>query len=257
LVLVAGGSDDVALRLGVAMVAMQAGIGTANDLIDEPGDQGLKLGKPLPRGLLSRAAARWIFVASTGVGLALSAVSGPAVLSVAVAGVAVGLVYDRWLKGTIWSWAPFAVGLPLLPVYTWLGATGRLPAAFDVLLPAAFLAGAALAVANVLADEERDAAAGAETIATRLGSRCAFGVSVVLHAIVAVIAVASLVAAGGRGVGLVVATAGIALIALGLAVGRRGTPLLRERAWELQATGVGLLAAGWVAALAEAGDLRT
>ena len=31
-------------------------------------------------------------------------------------------------KGTAWSWLPFAVGIPLLPVYGWLGAAGALPA---------------------------------------------------------------------------------------------------------------------------------
>jgi hypothetical protein len=51
------------------------------------------------------------------------------------------------------------------------------------------------------------------------------------------------------------AVAGIALIAIGVALGRRGPPQLREWAWECQAAGVGVLGAGWVAALAEAGAL--
>ena len=36
----------------------------------------------------------------------------------------VGLLYDLRLRGTALSWFPFAVGIPLLPVYAWLGATG-------------------------------------------------------------------------------------------------------------------------------------
>ena len=59
-------------------------------------------------------------------------------------------------KGTAWSWLPFAVGIPLLPVYGWLGAAGALPAFFAVLVPVAMLAGAALAIANARRRLERD-----------------------------------------------------------------------------------------------------
>ena len=50
---------------------------------------------------------------------------------------AIGYGYDLAFKGTAWSWLPFAVGIPLLPVFGWLGATGGLPASFAVLLPVA------------------------------------------------------------------------------------------------------------------------
>ena len=70
---------------------------------------------------------------------------GPA-LAVVVLGV--GVAYDLWAKGTPWSWLPFAVGIPLLPVYGWVGATGSPPGFFAVLVPMAVLAGAALAIAN-------------------------------------------------------------------------------------------------------------
>ena len=143
LILIASGTPDVAARLGFAMFALQAAIGTANDLVDEPLDRGRKLGKPLPRGLISRNAARALLAGALIVGLGLSAVSGFAVLAVAILGSAIGLAYDRWLKGTIWSWLPFAVGIPLLPIYAWLGAVGRLPPAFWVLVPTAVQIGRA------------------------------------------------------------------------------------------------------------------
>ena len=38
-------------------------------------------------------------------------------------------------EGTAWSWLPFAVGIPILPVYGWLGATGSLPGLFHRLVP--------------------------------------------------------------------------------------------------------------------------
>jgi 4-hydroxybenzoate polyprenyltransferase len=254
-VLIAGGTPAIAVRLGVAMFALQAAIGTANDLVDEASDRGLKTGKPLPRGLVSRRSAQVLFAVALAVGLVLSAFSGPTVLLVALVGTGIGLAYDGWLKGTVWSWLPFAGGVPLVPVYAWLGATGRLPGAFFILIPAAVLAGTALALANLLADLERDRAAGKRTAATRLGARVAWGISALLHAIVAALAIGSLAAVQGRGVGLFAVTGGVAIIAAGVALGRAGRPLIRERAWELEAAGVGLLAAGWVAAVVEAGSL--
>jgi 4-hydroxybenzoate polyprenyltransferase len=254
-VLIADGSPLVAVRLGVAMFALQAAIGTANDLIDEPLDTGVKTGKPLPRGLVSRRAAYVLFGTAIAVGIVLSALSGPLALLVAVLGTAIGLAYDGWLKGTVWSWLPFAVGVPLVPVYAWLGATGRLPNSFLVLIPAAVLAGAALALANLLADLERDEATGKQTAATRMGADLAWRISALLHTTVAFIAIGSLAALQGRGVGVFAVVGGVATVAVGGVLGRRGRPVIRERAWELEAAGVALLAAGWVAAVAEAGSL--
>lgn len=251
----AGGAPSVALRLGVAMTALQFAIGAVNDLADESLDRGRKTGKPLPRGLLGRREAWFLAVAFAALGFLLTIPSGAAAMVVAAAGLAVGLAYDLRWKGTVWSWLPFAVGVPLLPVYAWLGATDRLPGSFAVLLPAAVVAGAGLAIANLLADAERDAAAGVPTVATLLGRGGAWLVSAGLLAAVVVTALATLVAARGGGFGLVAVVAGTAGIAAGLLVGRAGSAALRERAWELEAAGVGLLAAGWVAAMAGAGAL--
>ena len=253
LVLIAGGAPPVAARLALAMFALQAAIGTANDLIDQPLDAGRKTGKPLPRGLITRRSATALFLAALGVGLALSAVSGPAVLLIAVAGTAIGLVYDRWLKATIWSWLPLAAGISLLPVYAWVGATGRLPSVFVVLVPAAVVAGAALALANQLADLDRDRAAGATTAATSLGADRARVATAVLHAVFVTVGVVTLVVVKGRGPGIIGLVAGAVLIAIGLAIGRDHRPAGTELAWELQAIGVGVLGSGWVAAMADAG----
>ena len=48
-----------------------------------------------------------------------------------------GYGYDLVAKGTAWSWLPFAIGIPLLPAYGWLGAAGDVPASFLALLPMA------------------------------------------------------------------------------------------------------------------------
>jgi 4-hydroxybenzoate polyprenyltransferase len=182
---------------------------------------------------------------SFAVGLALAAGFGMGVLVLAVVVMAIGLAYDLRLKGTAWSWLPFAVGIPVLPVFGWLGATGGLHAAFAILVPAAVLAGAALAIANGLADLERDRAAGVGSIATALGRERAWAVQAVLVLIVAVAAVVSAAfLGGGGGSSLVVAVAALAPLA-GVGYGRGGGPGRRERAWEVEAVGIAALGIAW------------
>jgi 4-hydroxybenzoate polyprenyltransferase len=241
--------------LGAAMVAFQVSIGTVNDLNDAERDRGHKLAKPLPAGLVERRTAIILAVAGLLVGLGLSAVAGPWVLAVAVAGVLSGYVYDLRLKGTAWSWLPFAIGLPLLPVYAWVGASGRVPAAFAILIPVAIAAGGAVALLNGLVDIERDRAAGVVTAAVRLGPRRARAAAAGLLALIAIVVAGSLLAIGA-GVGAwAVAGLGVAFTAAGaVAVGDRSSAR-RERGWEAGAVGLALLAAGWAIGFAERGLL--
>ena len=232
------------------MVALQAGIGATNDLVDAPRDAGLKPGKPIPAGLVSPDVARLVAVAGFGLGLGLAGVSGgPVGIALAAVVIVIGLSYDLRLKGTAWSWLPFAVGIPLLPVFGWLGAAGRLPAAFLVLIPAAVAAGAALAIANALVDVERDRAAGTDSVALALGSTRAWLVHLALLVVVGVGAAVSVGALGGSPVGVVaVSLAAILPVVAGLS-GRGGGPARRERAWELEAVGVAAVGLAWLVAV--------
>lgn len=245
----AGADAATAIRLGIAMVALQASIGALNDVVDAPHDAGHKPGKPVPGGVISPAAARVVVVGAAIVGIALAAPSGPATVVLAVIVLGIGYAYDLRYKGTAWSWLPFAVGIPLLPVFGWLGTAGRLPASFAILLPAAVLAGAGLAVANARADAERDAAAGLDSVALRLGPDRSWTVHTILLGAVVAAAIGTAV---GRWASAPPATAGLVVatlvIGIGAVLGRGGDSARRERAWELEAVGVGLLAAAWLAA---------
>jgi 4-hydroxybenzoate polyprenyltransferase len=242
----AGGEPPSAIRLGLAMFALQASIGALNDLVDAPFDAGRKPGKPIPAGLVSPAAARAVMVGAAGSGLLLTAPSGPGLLAVAGLILAIGYGYDLVAKGTAWSWVPFAIGIPLLPVFGWFGAAGALPAPFAVLLPAAVMAGAALAIANSRADMDRDEAAGQASVAIRLGSRRAWAIGAWLLAIVVVVALGSLWLMGAPSLA-VAASLGAALpLGVGVVLGRTSSATQRERAWDLQALGVALLAAAWL-----------
>jgi 4-hydroxybenzoate polyprenyltransferase len=109
IVLIAGGPAAVALRLGVAMTALQFAIGALNDLADRERDLG-RPEKPIAAGTVPAVAARIIVVSGLIIGLGLSAVAGPAVLAVALIGSGAGLFYDLTLKGTPWAPVAYAIG---------------------------------------------------------------------------------------------------------------------------------------------------
>jgi geranylgeranylglycerol-phosphate geranylgeranyltransferase len=250
---VAGGVAAVALVLGLSMTLLQFAIGTVNDLVDAPRDAGHKPGKPIPAGLVTIRGARVVAIGSAVGGLALACAGGPWLVALGAVVLAIGLAYDLWAKGTTLSWLPFALGIPLLPVYGWYGATGSLPDLFLILVPAAANAGAALAVANAMVDTERDEAAGVRSIALALGPTRAGWLVIVLNAIVAALALGTAVVLGaptGWVVAILLAAgAPMAGAVLGLvAAGRPGTSW-RELAWEVQAIGTGLLAVAWLGAL--------
>jgi 4-hydroxybenzoate polyprenyltransferase len=237
------------------MTALQASIGAFNDLVDAPRDATGQPWKPIPAGAVSPSTAKVVTAASALLGLVLLAPVGPVPVVLGLVVLAIGYAYDLVLKGTRWSWAGFALGIPVLPVFAWFGATGTLPGAFLFLVPAAALAGASLALANSLVDLDEDRASGTLSLAGEWGSGRTRGVAATLVGIVALVAVAL---AAERSVD----ASGVAAIAAAGAVATGATRWLgsdrrsvRERAWEIEAAGVGLLAALWVGSLALVGRL--
>jgi 4-hydroxybenzoate polyprenyltransferase len=234
------------------MLAIQASIGALNDALDAPLDSGRKPGKPIPRGLATSGQATVLAALAALAGLVLSAPSGPTTLLVAIAGLACGYTYDLGLGRTALSWLPLVVALPLLPIHAWLGATGGLPPGLTTLAPAAVLAGGLLAIANGIVDAERDLAGGRPTIVVLLGRGRAWLVHVVLAAGLAVVVVGAAPRSGGAtlvlglDVGQLAIGLGLGLVAIGAALLRRPRPGVRERGWELEAIGVGLVGVGWL-----------
>jgi 4-hydroxybenzoate polyprenyltransferase len=237
------------LRLGLSMMLLQFAIGALNDIVDATADAGRVPPKPIPGGIITTTEARVLAAASGTIGLALAAPSGPALLVLAVVVLAVGAAYDLFAKGTAWSWLPFAIGIPLLPVFGVVGSIGSLPGSFAILIPMAVMAGAGLAVANARGDLDVDAAAGTTSVATTLGPRWSWWVDAGLLGGATVL---GLIFVGRSGwtaftVGLVIV--GTALVGAGLLLGRRAAPGARRRAWEVQAIGAAIAATGWVAGM--------
>jgi 4-hydroxybenzoate polyprenyltransferase len=244
----AGAEPILALGLGVSMSALQVSIGALNDIHDAPDDAGRKPGKPIPAGLLSVPVAWAVVGGGALVGVALGALVDVRVGALAVVVLLIGYGYDLVAKGTAWSWLPFAVGIPLLPVYGWLGAAGSLPSFFLALVPMAVLAGAALAIANARADHERDVAAGTASVATRLGLEGSWRLHAALWLLTLIVGLGWL---AFRGVGLLqIAPAGAAAGLIGAAVlwSRARRAGGRERAWQFEAVGGALALLSWLLA---------
>jgi len=245
--MIATGDVSTAARLGVSMTALQASIGALNDLVDAPADAGHKHGKPIPRGLVSSRFAAVVVAAGALAGLALALGSGWPLAALAAVVLAIGYGYDLVAKGSAWSWLPFAIGIPILPLYGWFGAAGSVPDWFAALLPMAVLIGAAIAIANARADLERDEAAGVGSVAARLGLARSWWVGTACLAVALAVAFGWLITTGDvtwPGFGVVVLGGAMALAGSGIA--RKASPATRERGWQALALGVAIVAVGWI-----------
>ena len=231
------------------MTALQFAIGALNDIVDAPRDEGRIPPKPIPAGIVSPATAKAVVLIAAGFGLLLAVPSGSATLLVAVVVLLVGATYDLAAKGTAWSWLPFAVGIPLLPVYGWLGASGALPGSFVVLVPMAVLAGAGLAVANARADLDTDRASGTQSVATALGARRSWWIGLGLMATATTLGAVLGDVLTWTLLPLALVVVGTLVVLVGVVVGRGETAEARRRAWEAQAIGAAIAATGWVAGL--------
>src|SRR5947208_16687797 len=215
-------------------------IGALNDVADADRDRGAKPRKPVAAGQVGRSMAAGVGIAGLCFGLMIAGATSFPVLLIGLAGAAVGLAYDFRLKGSPLSWLGFALGIPLLPIFAWVGATGMLPGPVMALAIVAVPSGFALAVANALSDLEADDAAGVGSVAVALGSRRAWLLGAVAQTALVVGAGAAFVAFGGlsgRGGPLPVLALifSIALLALGVALGGSVSPGLRQLAWDLHA----------------------
>ncbi|MFI5261830.1 MAG: UbiA prenyltransferase family protein [Candidatus Limnocylindrales bacterium] len=253
--LLAGGAAADALGLAGAMFALQASIGAANDVVDAPADAQAKPAKPIPAGLVSRRTATAVAVMAGAVGLTMAGVFGVAALAVAVLGYGLGLAYDVRLKRSPWSWLAYALALPLVPAFAWLGVGAGLPPRFPLLAVMALLGGVALALANGLVDLAGDARTGTSGPAGALGAVAAWRLIAACQGALIAVAVVTSLWLGAPLAATTWLALGGATIAIAIGVVLSGREQLRRRqlGWELQAAGVGLLAAGWFAAQLGAG----
>jgi 4-hydroxybenzoate polyprenyltransferase len=245
---VAGRHDPRPGRLALLaglLACNQYAAGALNDAVDAPADAAAGRGKPIQAGVISRRAVATAAAAAGVASLGFGAALGPAVLALALVGLACAWGYDLWLKGTAASVLPFAVALPVVPLFGY-GAAGRFPAVLWWAWPIGALAAVAVHLADALPDVEADRATGVRGLVPRLGVRRATALAAASYAAALALAVAS--GLGGVAPGWL--WAGGALAAgLGLAALAAGVRGRRRVAYRLLLAGLVALAAGWAGAV--------
>ena len=144
------------IALGLGMLCFQFTIGLVNDLADREQDRAAKPWKPLASGRLPVAAARALALGLGFAGLLLTLTLPIGAWPIGAAGFGCGLVYDVWLKRTGFSWLPYSLAFPLIPVWVYVASD-----AWDALLwwtlPLGSVLGLALHLANQAPDASNDA----------------------------------------------------------------------------------------------------
>ena len=154
----------------VAHTAMQLSIAALNDYCDRRLDMLGKKRKPIPLGLVRPQEALLFGLLMIVVMVLLLVPLNLPTLLVSCLYLAFGQGYNLGLKSTPLSGVVFALAIPLIPLYAFLGVGHVLPVILW-LVPIAALLGIALNLANALADIDEDAANGARTLAVVLSAQ--------------------------------------------------------------------------------------
>lgn len=160
-----------ATLVAAAILAGQLSIGWSNDYLDAGRDRAVaRPDKPVATGALplrvAALAAVIALVIAALLSIALGWPGGAASFVIVVSGWA----YNVGLKGSVWSWVPYAVAFGMLPAVATLSALPpRWPGAWA--LAAGALLGIAAHLANVLPDVNDDAATGVRGLPHRIGAQ--------------------------------------------------------------------------------------
>lgn len=186
-------APSVVVPLGLGMLCYQFAIGLANDLVDARDDAANKPWKAIPRGLIPRRSAVVLVALLAGTGMLITSALPLAAWLIGMAGLACGLAYDVQLKRTPLSWLPFALGIPLIPVWVFV-AFDR----WDGLLWWAFPLGALLGLALHLANQAPDVPKESQVrgLAHRLGTERSANLSLGLVGMAGLVAFVVLLVAG-------------------------------------------------------------
>jgi len=166
----------------------QFSISAYNDYFDRYIDRG-RPDKPVAAGIISPTAA-WIAGALLGLAaIALSLGFGPWFVLLTAIGLGGGLLYDAGLKYTAFSWLPFCIAFPTLPLWAWVGVhpSGDFPPRLLWVIPVAVVLVLGIHLADTIPDLESDTEAGVLGLAHRIGLRralalcwAAFGAAAVI-----------------------------------------------------------------------------
>lgn len=170
---IATGGHPEAIELASLLLAMfgaQLAIGATNEIVDVELDRVSKPHKPIPAGLVSKRGAYTVVAVGLVVlilgSLRFSLLAG----LICGLGTGIGIAYSLWFKRTIWSWLPYVLAIPLLPIWVWV-ALADPPVAMVLLYPIAIPALIAVHIAQSIPDHDGDRSAGVHNLTVALGER--------------------------------------------------------------------------------------
>lgn len=167
---------------------MQFSISAFNDYFDRDIDAG-RADKPVAQGIISAREAVVVGILFGLLALALAVPLGWWVFGLTAIGLGGGLLYDAGLKYTVFSWLPFAVAFPTLPLWGWavVSPGGVFPSWLLWVVPVVAVLVVGIHLADTVPDLASDTAAGVRGLAHTLGLRrslavCwgAFGITTLL-----------------------------------------------------------------------------
>jgi 4-hydroxybenzoate polyprenyltransferase len=174
---------------------------------------------------------------------------GPASFLICALGNGAGIAYSLWFKRTIWSWVPYLVALPLLPIWVWTSLSEVHPGLLAI-YPIGAPAVIAVQIAQSLPDIAADRQASVRTLAVALGptrARRACWTALLLAALVAVALAPRLT--GHPAPVIIAALIAAALILLNALIWRQDARRGAVAAFPCVATGAVALGLGWTIAL--------
>ncbi|HEX8218571.1 MAG TPA: UbiA family prenyltransferase [Chloroflexia bacterium] len=158
------------VQLLAVEAAMQFSISAFNDYFDREVDAG-RPGKPVASGEISPRVA-WVTGLLLGAGAILLALPlGGWVALFTGIGLGGGLLYDAGLKYTAFSWLPFSIAFPTLPLWAWAGASpgGAFPQQLSWVVPVGAVLVLGIHLTDTIPDLAADTQAGVRGLAHRLG----------------------------------------------------------------------------------------
>jgi 4-hydroxybenzoate polyprenyltransferase len=235
-------------RLLGAMFGAQIGIGAVNELADAEIDALSKPDKPIPAGLVSRRGARIVALSGAILMTVLSLTFGVGALLLCVAGTGVGIAYSLWFKRTIWSWVPYLIALPLLPIWVWT-TLSEVPPGIFAIYPIGAAAVIAIQIAQSLPDIASDRQTGVRTLAVMLGASRARRLCWAALGLAAFLAVLASPLTNHPERTWIAAIATLGAIGLNAMIWSRNARAGVLACFPCVATGAVLLGIGWTAAL--------
>ena len=120
-----GRSGSECLLVAAAVLTGQLTIGWINDVADRDRDRRVgRLDKPVARGWVEPGTVTFAVAVAVLLVIPLSLANGTAAGLAHLAAVLAAWLYDLYLKQTVLSWLPFAVGFGLIPAFLSYGGLG-------------------------------------------------------------------------------------------------------------------------------------